>query len=43
MNKLSMIFSTIFFIMNAVNRGGKTEKGSGKGGNSKSGGLPLIP
>ena len=29
--------------LNAVNQGGKRERGSGVGGNSKSGKLPLIP
>ena len=32
---LSMIFIIVFFIMNAVNQGGKRERGSGVGGNSK--------
>ena len=30
---VSMMFSTIAFIMSAVNQGGKGERGSGVGGN----------
>ena len=33
----------LHFTMNAVNQGGNRERGSGVGGNSKSGRLPLIP
>ena len=32
-----------FFNMNAVNQGGKWARGSGVGGNSKSGRISVIP
>ena len=42
MVQLSIIFSTIAYYLNAANQRGERERGSGVGGNTKSGRLPLI-